>query len=150
MPPAPSQPLVVRSIYYGGEEHPATRKRVIVVPVARLGLKSNAAIHKFKLLAGPRWSPEPPKDSGIGHTEAGRRHGYIKISCEDFPEPAMNLKWASDTLDTLISTANVSQPAVTSATDLQSKLCAEHERYVCRHTSRYAAFGRESQESQEG
>ncbi|GJE85713.1 37S ribosomal protein S24, mitochondrial [Phanerochaete sordida] len=106
VPPAPSQPLVVRSIYYGGEEHPATRKRVIVVPVARLGLKSNAAIHKLKLLAGPRWSPQPPKDSGIGHAEHGGQHGYIKISCEDFPEPAMNLKWASDTLDELISTAN--------------------------------------------
>ncbi|EKM61242.1 uncharacterized protein PHACADRAFT_247724 [Phanerochaete carnosa HHB-10118-sp] len=106
VPPPPSQPLVIRSISYGGEEHPATRKRVIVVPISRLPLKGEAAIHKFKLLAGPRWSPEAPKDSGVGHAEDSAEHGYIKISCEDFPEPAMNLKWASDALDRLIAEAN--------------------------------------------
>lgn len=108
VPPPPSQPLVIRSIAYGGEEHPVIRKRVIVTPVSRLPLKNDAAIHKFKLLAGPRWSPEAPKDSGLGHVEDSGAHGYIKISCEDFPEPAMNLKWASDALDRLIAEANVS------------------------------------------
>ena len=78
------------------------------MPVSRLGLKTDAAIHRIKLLAGPRWTPEPPKDSGIGPSEEeNSEHGYIKISCEDFPEPAMNLKWASDTLDNLIATAKV-------------------------------------------
>lgn len=93
---------------YAGEKHPATVKRVIVVPVAHLNLESDDAIHKLKLLAGPRWSPHPPADSGVGTQEAGGEHGYIKIACEDFPRPAMNLKWASDTLDRLISEANVS------------------------------------------
>ena len=83
-------------------------KRTIVTPVAHLPLKNDAAIHKFKLLAGVRWSPEPPKDSGIDQDEPGKEHGYIKISCEDFPRPAMNLKWASDALDRLIAEANVS------------------------------------------
>lgn len=108
MPPAPSRPLVVRSVSFGGEEHPLTRKRTIVVPVQRLPLKDDAARHKFKLLAGPRWSPEPPKDSGISTDENIGQHGYVKISCEDFPEAAMNLKWASDTVDRMIAESNVS------------------------------------------
>lgn len=99
----------MRSISYGGEEHPADQKRTIVVPVARLPLKDDAAIHKFKLLAGTRWSVEAPRDSGIhSDNEGGYEHGYFKISCEDFPKAAMNLKWASDTLDRLLTAANVS------------------------------------------
>ncbi|KZT08957.1 uncharacterized protein LAESUDRAFT_723261, partial [Laetiporus sulphureus 93-53] len=108
LPPSPSMPLVVRSMSYGGEKHPAELKRTIVVPVSRLPLNGSAAIHKFKLLAGPRWTPEPPHDSGIGkqEDEDGEEHGYFKISCEDFPKPAMNLKWASDALDRLLAEAN--------------------------------------------
>lgn len=93
---------------YAGEQHPATNKRTMVVPVAQLPLRDENAIHKFKVLAGPRWTPEPPKDAGIGPNESDRVHGYIKIACEDFPEPAQNLKWASDIIDRLIIEANVS------------------------------------------
>ena len=87
-----------------------TAKRTIVIPVSRLPLQTEASIHKFKLLAGVRWSPEPPKDSGIGQSEveAYGEHGYFKISCEDFPQPAMNLKRASDIIDRLIGEASVS------------------------------------------
>lgn len=87
-----------------------TAKRTIVTPVSRLPLKNEAAIHKFKLLAGVRWSIEPPKDGGIGlsEMEACGEHGYFKISCEDFPQSAMNLKWASDVIDRLVAEANVS------------------------------------------
>lgn len=94
-------------IDYAGEEHPATVKRSVVVPVGQLPLQGDDAIHKIKLLAGPRWTPDPPSDSGVGPNEPDREHGYIKISCEDFPKPAMNLKWASDALDRLIAEANV-------------------------------------------
>lgn len=80
----------------------------MVVPVSRLPLKSEAARHKFKLLAGPRWSPDPPNDAGLSQTENNREHGFVKISCEDFPEAAMNLKWVSDTLDRMIAESNVS------------------------------------------
>jgi small subunit ribosomal protein S35 len=107
VPPTPETPLVVRSISYGGEEHPVTVKRVIVVPVAHLPLKDDAARHSLKLIAGTRWTPTPPRDSGIGSEEPGGEHGYVKISCEDFPRPAMNLKWASDALDRLVEEANV-------------------------------------------
>lgn len=107
VPPTLETPVVVRSISYGGEEHPATAKRVIVVPVAHLPLKDDAARHSLKLIAGSRWAPTPPRDSGIGSDAPGGEYGYVKISCEDFPRPAMNLKWASDALDRLIEEANV-------------------------------------------
>ncbi|KAK7694940.1 hypothetical protein QCA50_002128 [Cerrena zonata] len=106
VPPTAANPLAVRSISYGGEEHPASRKRTVVVPVAHLPLQDKDAIHTFKLLAGPRWSPEPPRDAGVGPEEIGREHGYFKISCEDYPKGPMNLKWISDTLDRLIMEAN--------------------------------------------
>lgn len=81
-------------------------KRVLTVAVSQLPLKDKRAIYKFRLLAGVRWTPTPPKDSGINLGENGE-HGYVKIACEDFPEPAMNLKWVSDRLDDLIKEANV-------------------------------------------
>jgi small subunit ribosomal protein S35 len=106
VPPTSETPLVVRSISYGGEEHPVTVKRALTVAVSQVPLKDNRAIHKFRLLAGVRWTPTPPKDSGIKLGE-NAEHGYVKISCEDFPEPAMNLKWVSDRLDDMINEANV-------------------------------------------
>lgn len=106
VPPSASTPLVVRSVDYAGENHPATVKRSVVVPVARLPLKNEAAIHKAKLLAGVRWSIEPPKNSGVQCNSEEGKHGYIKISCEDFPRPSMNLKWISDTIDRLVAEAN--------------------------------------------
>ncbi|KAL4070868.1 mitochondrial ribosomal subunit protein-domain-containing protein [Scleroderma citrinum] len=106
VPPSASTPLVIRSVDYAGEKHPVTVKRSVVVPVAHLPLKNEVAIHRAKLLAGVRWSEEPPKDSGVaGNSEEGV-HGYIKISCEDFSRPSMNLKWISDTIDRLVAEAN--------------------------------------------
>lgn len=93
-------------MHYQGEPHPADVKRVIVVPVDSLPLKDEAALRKFILLAGPRWSPVPPTDGGVSGLD-NWGNGYIKISCEDFPRPSQNLKWASDTLDKLIEEANV-------------------------------------------
>lgn len=112
VPPTSETPLVVRSVTYGGEEHPVTVKRVLTVAVSQLPLKDKRAIYKFRLLAGVRWTPTPPKDSGIKLGE-NAEHGYVKISCEDFPEPAMNLKWVSDRLDDLINEANVSHALLT-------------------------------------
>ncbi|KAF8632587.1 hypothetical protein AX15_001794 [Amanita polypyramis BW_CC] len=108
IPPTTETPVIVRSIDYAGEEHPATAKRVIVVPVDQLPLKNDDAVHKLKLLAGSRWTPNPPVDAGVSGLELWD-NGYIKISCEDFPKPAQNLKWASDTLDRLVAEANSSK-----------------------------------------
>ncbi|THV07692.1 hypothetical protein K435DRAFT_959757 [Dendrothele bispora CBS 962.96] len=101
----PTNPLVVRSLEYGGVNHPVLKKRVVVVAVDDLPLHNDAAIHKLKLLAGPRWTPRPPADSGINELSSWK-HGYVKISCEDFPQPMQNLKWVSDTLDRLVKEAN--------------------------------------------
>ncbi|KAH0838238.1 mitochondrial ribosomal subunit protein-domain-containing protein [Lanmaoa asiatica] len=107
VPPAAAEtPLVIRSVDYAGEEHPLTAKRTVVVPVTQLPLRDDLAIHKIKLLAGARWTPDPPKNAGVPLHSEQERHGYIKIACEDFPQPAMNLKWISDTIDELISAAN--------------------------------------------
>ncbi|KAF8922638.1 mitochondrial ribosomal subunit protein-domain-containing protein [Mucidula mucida] len=103
--PTPETPLVVRSISYGGEPHPATAKRVVTVAVDDLPLKSEDAIHRFKLLAGPRWSPRPPADGGISNLEEWG-NGYVKIACESFPDPEMNLRWASDVVNRLLKEAN--------------------------------------------
>ncbi|KAK7064302.1 carbon-nitrogen hydrolase [Favolaschia claudopus] len=104
-PPSRKAPLVVRSVDYAGEEHPVTAKRAIVAAVDELPLKNRDAIHRIKILAGPRWTPHPPTDGGISGL-AEWKNGYIKIACEDFPQPAMNLKWASDTMDRLVAHAN--------------------------------------------
>ena len=85
-----------------------TAKRTVVVAVSDLPLKGIQQRHTFKLLAGPRWTPTPPADAGIGPDESHSAEGFIKISCEDFPQPGMNLKWISDVLDRLVEEANVS------------------------------------------
>ncbi|KIY50556.1 hypothetical protein FISHEDRAFT_16226, partial [Fistulina hepatica ATCC 64428] len=105
VPPTDETPIIVRSIDYGGEEHPATAKRVITAAVDSLPLRDEKAIHKFKLIAGPRWTPDPPRDSGMSKdSEWG--NGVIKISCDDFDRPAQNLNWARATLQRLVTEAN--------------------------------------------
>lgn len=81
-----------------------------MVPVAKLPLSSPAAVHKFKLVAGPRWSIECPKDAGLSteEFEALGKEGFVKISMEDLPEQPMNMKWCSDVLDRMIAESNVS------------------------------------------
>ncbi|KAL0575825.1 37S ribosomal protein S24, mitochondrial [Marasmius crinis-equi] len=103
--PLKSDALIVRSIDYGGEDHPAIKKRVVTVAVDSLPLRDQDAVHKFKLLAGPRWTLRPPTDGGVSGLE-NWGNGFVKISCEDFPQPSQNLKWISDTLDKLIEEAN--------------------------------------------
>lgn len=136
IPPGPSKPLIIRSISYAGEDHPVDRKRVIVAPVSQLPLSSPAAIHKLKLLAGPRWFPDPPRDSGIGlkqHEEVGL-HGYIKLSCEEFPQASMNLKWSGDIMNRLLKEANVSCKSH-HPLSLPSSFWSGYHRGVCGHSN---------------
>ncbi|KAL7007313.1 37S ribosomal protein S24, mitochondrial [Cystobasidiomycetes sp. EMM_F5] len=91
----PSTPIVIRTQHYLGQpEHPASRKAVLSVKVEDLErlkkLTSAQSVHKFKLLAGPRYDPD---------------RGSIKISSDSFPDPSMNAKWCSDALDRLIAEA---------------------------------------------
>jgi len=132
-------------MHYQGEEHPVARKRVVVVALDHLPLKSEAAVHKFKLLAGPRWSPEPPKDAGVSE-QNGWGNGYIKISCEDFPNAAMNLKWASDTLDKLVAESNVSWAYFVRLV----LMFAGRSGRICRCTSGHAPFVCQGAQGKEG
>ncbi|KAK4705347.1 small subunit ribosomal protein S35, partial [Phenoliferia sp. Uapishka_3] len=88
--PTAAQVVKVRHQHYQGEVHPADRKVSVTFPVSRLPLSSDAARHKFKLIAGPRWDSD--KDE-------------VKIACELFPTDRMNEKWCSDVLDKMIKEA---------------------------------------------
>ncbi|KAL7420819.1 37S ribosomal protein S24, mitochondrial [Cryptotrichosporon argae] len=103
-------------------------KRVLVVAVARLPLKTAAAAHRLKLLAGPRWTPGPPGaheldgldavvgrpgESAAAEAEAEAeadggegRDGWIKIAEERFRDARMNRKSVSDMLERLVEAAN--------------------------------------------
>ncbi|KAJ1302536.1 hypothetical protein OPQ81_002853 [Rhizoctonia solani] len=119
-PPSSNSPLSIRTFTYGGEPHAAEHKAILVAPVSQIGLNNPQAVHKFKLLAGVRWSDAPPRDAGFSVGEVGNpsfaEHGYIKISSEHFPEVRMNAKWCSDMLDELIHQAN--EPSKDSFADL--------------------------------
>ena len=79
----------------------------MVVSVSRLGISPGESIHNIKLLAGRRWWRTIPKNAGIASGIASEKHGFIKVSCEDFPLSGMNLKWSNDFLEKLIQRAIV-------------------------------------------
>ncbi|GAA5841557.1 hypothetical protein JCM11251_001259 [Rhodosporidiobolus azoricus] len=95
-PPPSTHTVQVRHQHYQGESHPASRKVTLTTSISSLPLSSPEAKHKFKLLAGPRWTP-----SLVDGDE-----GTFKLGCELFPSDKMNEKWCSDTLDKLIAEAN--------------------------------------------
>ncbi|KAF8596168.1 hypothetical protein BDV93DRAFT_534775 [Ceratobasidium sp. AG-I] len=110
VPPSTKSPLSIRTFTYGGEPHAAEHKAVVVAPISQLGLPSSEAIHKFKLLAGVRWSPTAPPDAGFSTEEVAEgsefaKDGFIKISSEHLPEVRMNVKWCSDMIDELLKQA---------------------------------------------
>ena len=97
-PPPSSHFVELRTQHFlDNPTHPASRKAVLTVRINDLVdtqniLGSKQSLHKFKLLAGPRWDPD--KD-------------IVKISCQMFPTTNMNMKWCSDALDRLIKEAEV-------------------------------------------
>lgn len=94
----PSDCLQVKTVhYFSNRQHPHSRKAVVSVKLRDLveganKLDNAQKLHKFKLLAGPRYDPD--SDS-------------FKISSEQFPTTQMNLKWCSDAIDRLIAAAEV-------------------------------------------
>lgn len=92
-------------------------KNVLVAPVSSLPLKTPEAINRFKVLAGPRWTPGFPGRGELGPNAGGKYaeihaadangvNGYVKISEERFPQRRMNRKSASDMLERLVDAAN--------------------------------------------
>jgi small subunit ribosomal protein S35 len=96
-----------------------SNRQVALIPVAGLPLETPEAIHRFKLLAGRRWTPGRPGVDEIGvrnenygfnggDKEIGRE-GWLKIAEERFGNGRMNRKGLSDILERLVEAANVSE-----------------------------------------
>ncbi|KAJ9128078.1 hypothetical protein QFC24_000369 [Naganishia onofrii] len=84
-----------------------THKSVVHLPISRLPLNDAAAIHRFKLLAGPRWIP--PKSVVLQQTreaEGEEEHGSFKMSQDSFGDVRLNRQWLMDTIQRLIQEAN--------------------------------------------
>ena len=113
----PTSPIRITSIIdLSDSDSPVHAKRVLLTPIASLPLSTLEAIHRFKLLAGPRWSPGRPGSKELdyegnegynGGDQAIGKEGWVKISEERFREPRMNRKSASDILERLVEAANV-------------------------------------------
>lgn len=89
-----------------------THKSVVHLPISRLPLNDAAAIHRFKLLAGPRWIP--PKSVVLQQTreaEGEEEHGSFKMSQDSFGDVRLNRQWLMDTIQRLIQEANVGLPS---------------------------------------
>lgn len=87
--------------------------------MSSLPLKNADAIQRFKVLAGPRWTPGKPGRGELGtkaplklakEAEEDKlgKEGYVKISEDRYPEARMNRKSVSDMLERLVEAANVS------------------------------------------
>ncbi|KAJ9109770.1 hypothetical protein QFC19_002000 [Naganishia cerealis] len=85
-----------------------THKSVVNLPISRLPLNDAAAIHRFKLLAGPRWIP--PKDAVLQQKSQAEgqvdEHGSFKMSQDSFGDVRLNRQWLMDTIQRLIKEAN--------------------------------------------
>ena len=96
--------------------HDINKRRTALFPVAGLPLSGPEAIHRAKIIAGPRWTPGQPglqeleeqgnKGFNAGPEDIGRE-GWIKIAEHRFPSGRMNRKSISDIIDRLVEAANV-------------------------------------------
>ncbi|WVR08677.1 hypothetical protein IAU60_005735 [Kwoniella sp. DSM 27419] len=84
-------------------------KAVLLVPVASLNLPSPEAVHRIKLLAGPRWTPgRPGREEFLSHgqdNDAEGKEGWIKIAEERFSNAQQNRSEVSAALDRLVEAA---------------------------------------------
>ncbi|TIB78615.1 hypothetical protein E3Q22_02555 [Wallemia mellicola] len=104
-PPAKDEVVKVRTLdYLNQEPHPASVKSVVTVKVSDLPLADASSKHKLKLLAGPRWSG--PESRIVDGKLVEDVDGEIKISSEQFPYRAQNMRWCSDKLQLLLKESN--------------------------------------------
>ncbi|KAK4683744.1 hypothetical protein P7C73_g6484, partial [Tremellales sp. Uapishka_1] len=78
-------------------------KKVLTAPLSALPLNGKDAVQRFKLIAGPRWTPGAPGR----HEREAEGEGWIKISEERFKDGRQNRKSVSDMLERLVEAANV-------------------------------------------
>ncbi|ODN99624.1 hypothetical protein L198_03468 [Cryptococcus wingfieldii CBS 7118] len=105
-------------------------KCALTVPVSSLPLKSPEAIHRFKLLAGPRWSPgRPGREEFIQNEDTLGKEGWFKISEERFESSVQNKKSASLTLQKLVEAASDPNSPLPSDIPLDTRhLLARHQK----------------------
>ncbi|TIA87375.1 hypothetical protein E3P99_03210 [Wallemia hederae] len=104
-PPAKDQVVKVRTLEYLNQKpHPASVKSVVTVKIKDLPLSDASSKHKAKLLAGPRWSG--PLSGYVDGKLVEDIDGELKISSEQFPHRAQNVRWCSDKLQLLIKESN--------------------------------------------
>ncbi|GFZ47987.1 hypothetical protein JCM24511_05734 [Saitozyma sp. JCM 24511] len=103
----PTGPLRITStIDLSDPTSPHHVKRVLVAPVTALPLEGSSAVHRLKLLAGPRWTPGRPGQSEAEPEQGEGKDGWVKIAEERFPDARMNRKSVSDMLQRLVQAAN--------------------------------------------
>ncbi|EJT46621.1 hypothetical protein A1Q1_04798 [Trichosporon asahii var. asahii CBS 2479] len=98
---------VQRTIDLSDPESPLQQKAVVIAPVSALPLEGADALRRFKVLAGPRWTPGWPGRMELEQAAEGvGAEGYVKISEETYATMRMNRKSASDMLERLVAAAN--------------------------------------------
>ncbi|KAK8850604.1 hypothetical protein IAR55_004523 [Kwoniella newhampshirensis] len=107
-------------------------KSVLLVPVSSLPLPNEKAVHRLKLLAGPRWTPgRPGREEFLSESdEAGEgKEGWVKISEERFANASQNRRSVSDILDRLVEAANDPNSPLPADTPLDTRhLLARHRK----------------------
>lgn len=102
--PAPGKIRLTTAIDLANPNHEYNQKTVLSAPLSALPLKDAAAVRRFQLLAGPRWTPGEPGSKEL----VSEGDGWFKLSEARYPAIRMNRKSASDMLERLVASANVS------------------------------------------
>ncbi|KLT41892.1 hypothetical protein CC85DRAFT_246772 [Cutaneotrichosporon oleaginosum] len=100
--PSPGKIRLTTAIDLANPNHEYNQKTVLRAPLSALPLKDAAAVRRFQLLAGPRWTPGEPGSSEL----VADGDGWFKISEARYPAIRMNRKSASDMLERLVAAAN--------------------------------------------
>lgn len=110
-PPTTAQSVRIRSsIDLSYPSSLAHRKSVLVAPVGSLPLKGAEAVQRFKLIAGPRWTPGYPGRAEQTTVQGSEdKEGWIKIAEERFPDARTNRWNVGQMLEKLVEAANVGQ-----------------------------------------
>lgn len=119
VPPNKDDLLQFRFQHYQGADHAASRKATLTVDVQHLFtsglLETKQAMHNFLLIAGTRFHPSNPnvvaRHAAVklaGH----KMTGHVLLSCDKMPTDRQNMKWLSDTFDTMIQQANQPNPEI--------------------------------------
>ncbi|BEJ14607.1 hypothetical protein CspHIS471_0403740 [Cutaneotrichosporon sp. HIS471] len=138
--PAAGKIRLTTAIDLANPNHEYNQKSVLQAPLSSLPLKDAAAVRRFQLLAGPRWTPGTP-----GSTElTADGDGWFKLSEARYPAIRMNRKSASDVLERLVEAANDPKSPIPADTPLDGRhLLAKQSKFGgAKRYARREALGR--------